>query len=64
MSTLPNKELLRVGEVAEYFDVSTRTIYLWIDNGHLSAEKLAGTLRITRKSIMNFRLKGKKKCEN
>jgi excisionase family DNA binding protein len=61
LDRLPEKELLRVDEVAAYFDVSTRTIYLWIDHGHLQAEKLAGSIRITLKSILNFRLKSRKK---
>lgn len=61
MDRLPEKELLRVDEVAAYFDVSTRTIYLWIDHGHLQAEKLAGSIRITLKSIQKFRLKSRKK---
>lgn len=60
MDRLPEKELLRVDEVAAYFDVSTRTIYLWIDHGHLTAEKLVGSVRITRKSVINFRLRSKK----
>lgn len=61
MTTLPDKELLRVDEVATYFDVSTRTIYLWIDHGHLKAEKYMRTVRITRKSVVNFRLAAKRK---
>lgn len=55
---LPEKKLLRVDEAAEYFSVDKRTIRAWIANGKLVAEKLAGTVRISRESIMNFRLSG------
>jgi excisionase family DNA binding protein len=60
MSTLPDKELLRVDEVAEYFSVSPKTIYLWIDHGHLIAEKFVGTVRIPRKSVIKLRDKKKR----
>jgi excisionase family DNA binding protein len=61
MTQLPTKELLRIDEVAEYFGVHHRTIRLWIDHGHLEAEKLAGTIRVTRTSVLEFRLIGKTK---
>ncbi len=61
MNTLPQKEHFRVDEVANYFDVAKSTIYLWIDHGHLKAEKFVGTIRITRKSILDFKLKQRKK---
>jgi len=54
---LPQKDLFRVDEVAIYFGVSRSVIYLWIDHGHLNAEKLNGTLRIPRESILKFRIK-------
>lgn len=57
--TIPAKPLLRVDEVAAYFDVSKSVIYLWIDNGLLEAEKYQGTIRIPRDSVVNFRLKSK-----
>jgi excisionase family DNA binding protein len=57
--TIPPKPLLRVDEVAAYFDVSKSVIYLWIDNGLLEAEKYQGTIRIPRDSVVNFRLKSK-----
>ena len=56
MTDLPQKPLLRVDEVATYFDVTNRTIYLWIDHGLLQAEKYNGIIRIPRDSIKNFRL--------
>ena len=54
--TLPDKQLFRVDEVATIFDVSRSTIYLWIAHGHLTAEKYVGTIRVTRKSILDFKL--------
>ena len=52
---LPKKDLFRVDEVAKYFDVTERTIFSWIAQGHLKAEKIVGTLRIPRGSILNCR---------
>lgn len=59
MTSLPNKELLRVDEVADYFDVSRSTIYLWIDHGILVAEKYRGIIRVPRESVNTCRLKHK-----
>lgn len=58
-STLPKKDLFRIDEVANYFSVTDRTIRLWIDHGHLKTEKLHGSVRILRESILNFRLKSR-----
>lgn len=52
---LPKKASIRVDEAAEYFDVSAGTIRTWIDHGHLKAEKVVGSIRITRKSILKCR---------
>lgn len=46
MTSLPNKELLRVDEVATFWRVSTKTIYRWIDLGIIPAEKKGGTVRV------------------
>lgn len=59
MNNLPNKPLLRVDECATYFDVSISTIYLWIDHGILQAEKIRGTIRIPRESVINCRMESK-----
>lgn len=53
---LPEKELLRVDEVATFFSVSSKTVYLWIDHGLLIAEKYRGVIRVPRESIVKFRL--------
>jgi excisionase family DNA binding protein len=60
VTDLPTKNLLRVSECAQYFGVHERTIRLWIDHGHLIAEKPVGTVFISRESIKNFRLMGRK----
>jgi len=55
-SYLPKKNSFRVDEAARYFDVSERAIRLWIDHGHLTAEKVGiGSIRITRNSILTCR---------
>mgnify|MGYP001768270311 CR=1 FL=1 len=59
MAKLPDKELLRVEEVSEYLNISKSTVYLYIDHGHLEAEKLGGCIRILRESVINFRLASK-----
>lgn len=52
MSELPDKALLRPDEVAEYFSVSTRTVYRWIECGTLGAVKVGGDcIRIPRESV-------------
>lgn len=54
-ANLPQKDLFRIDEVARYFDNSERTIRLWIDHGHLEAEKVVGSIRVTRTSILSCR---------
>ena len=48
MKTLPEKELLRPEEVADFWSVSVKTIYRWIDLGIIPAEKKGGTVRVRR----------------
>jgi len=57
--TLPAKDLFRIDEVANYFSVTDQTIRLWIDHGHFEIEKLHGSIRVLRRSIVSFRLKSK-----
>jgi len=54
---LPNKSLFRIDETADYFGVSTRCIDLWITHGHLVAEKIVGSKRISRESILRCRFR-------
>ena len=46
MNTLPNKALLRPDEVADYFSVDVRTVYLWIEEGIIQ-----NAIRVTKKTI-------------
>ena len=48
---LPDRKLLRIDEVARFFDVSERTIRLWAENGLLKYGKMRGTVRIFRSSV-------------
>lgn len=53
MADLPDKELLRADEVADYLSVSVRTIYGWIDQGLLGAVRVGPTriLRVPRENV-------------
>jgi len=53
---LPKKDLFRLDEVAAYFDVTEKTVRLWIDHGHLQAEQIVGGVRINRNSILSLRI--------
>ena len=57
LAGLPNRDLFRINEVADYFSVSERTIRLWIEHGHFQIEKLRGTIWVPRTSILKFRIK-------
>ena len=54
---LPKKALFRVDEVACYFGVTERCVRLWIEHGHLRAEKIVGSVRVSRESILHCRFK-------
>ena len=57
MINLPNKDLFRIKEVADYFSVTRRCIYLWIKAGDLEIEKINGISRIPRESILKCRFR-------
>lgn len=54
---LPQKSLFRIDEAAKYFNVSERTIRLWIEHKHLKAEKIVGSIRISRGSLLKCRFR-------
>ncbi|HJZ06322.1 MAG TPA: helix-turn-helix domain-containing protein [Patescibacteria group bacterium] len=56
-SSLPKKSLFNVCEVAEYFGVTDRTVRLWIEHGHLTSEKIVGSVRVSRESIIQCRFR-------
>ena len=56
MKKLPDKRYLRVGEVAEYFDVSKVTVYRWIKEGRIIGVRLCESkpIRVLRDSVVGF----------
>lgn len=61
MDAPPQKALLRVSEVAQYFDVTDRTVYLWIEHGHLEIEMTpGGQKRVTKDSVDKCRFRDRK----
>lgn len=54
MNDLPEKTLLRPDEAAEFFRISLRTIYRWIDEGLLVAYKPGRGIRVSRDSILEL----------
>jgi excisionase family DNA binding protein len=62
LSTLPDKLLFRLDEVAAILDVSKSTLYRWISegvpgNGKLEAVKVGKGLRIKRNTILSIQKK-------
>ncbi len=55
MKELPEKSLLRPDEVAQFWRVSVKTVYRWIDMGIISAVKKSGTIRVPREKIKGVR---------
>jgi len=53
---LPNKQQFRAEEVSEIFGVTTRTVYRWIDEGRLVAQRTPGGhhYRILRQDVLKF----------
>ncbi len=52
--SLPNRELLKTSEVSDFFNVTDRTIRLWIAHGHLHAVPTpGGGVRIVRESVLS-----------
>lgn len=60
-SMLPKKDLFRVDEVATYFSISESTVRLWIQHGHLTAIKKPGSIKISRKSILDCHILDRRK---
>lgn len=56
---LPKKSLFNIYEVAQYFGVTERTIRLWIEHGHIQGEKVVGSVRVSRESILKCRFNKK-----
>jgi hypothetical protein len=54
LQDLPDKPLLRIGEVAHFFSVSPKTIYGWYNSGILRGVKYRGVTKISRASVIDF----------
>ena len=51
---LPDRPLLRIGEVAHFFSVSPKEIYEWYNSGILEGRKHKGVIKISRTSVIDF----------
>jgi len=54
LQDLPDKPLLRIGEVAHFFSVSPKKIYQWYDSGMLEGRKHKGVIQISRASVIDL----------
>jgi excisionase family DNA binding protein len=59
----PHKPTYTVAEVADYWHVSPRTVYLWIQSGKLRGAKVRGKLRIRRETIDGLLKAGRRERE-
>jgi excisionase family DNA binding protein len=60
MTDLPDKPTFRVSEIAWYYGVTERTVYLWIEHKHLKTiQTPKGQWRITKESLDECRFKPK-----
>jgi excisionase family DNA binding protein len=48
MNELPRKKYLRPDEVADFWRVDVKTVYRWVAMGIIDADKIGGTVRISR----------------
>ena len=51
---LPARTLLKPSEVASFFNVSPKTVYLWHDMGRIEGIKIRASLRILAKSLKDL----------
>jgi excisionase family DNA binding protein len=64
MITLPDKPTYRISEVAVYYGVTERTVYLWLEHGHLQTVLTpSGQQRVTKESFDSCRFAPKTKKE-
>ena len=56
MTELPNKPTYRISEVAEYFNITPRTVYRWIADKKLCAILTRRGQRITKESLDKYML--------
>lgn len=54
INSIPNRQLLRVGEVATLLQVTKITIYNWYENEKIHGTKVNGVIRIYRQSVVDL----------
>jgi len=54
MNALPEKELLKIKDVAAYYDVKPKTVRGWIATGKLPAVKVVCGWRVHRSDAVNI----------
>jgi hypothetical protein len=59
LQDLPDRPLLRIGEVAHFFSVSPKEMYGWYNLGMLEGKKHKGVIKISRASVIDFIRKNK-----
>lgn len=54
MMHLPEKELLRPDEVADYLRIHRRSVYRMVDEEILKSQKILNRIRIFRESVVDL----------
>jgi excisionase family DNA binding protein len=54
MTTLPDKELLKIDDVATYYGVKPKTVRGWIATGKLLAVKVVSGWRVRREDALSL----------
>lgn len=54
MNGLPDKELLKIEDVAAYYSVKPKTVRGWIATGKLEAVKVVSVWRIHRQEVLSL----------
>lgn len=53
-SDLPARSLVTIPEAADFFRVSPKTMYSWVDRGYIGARRFGGSLRIPVAEIIRI----------
>ena len=53
IDSIPNRQLLRIDEIADFFQITKMTVYNWYETDKLKGVKINGTLRIYRQSVVD-----------
>ena len=58
IDSIPNRQLLRIDEVASFFQITKTTVYNWYEDDKIKGTKINGILRIYRQSIIDMIISG------